>query len=94
MDPFFLPSSGLLPLRHSGDDARFWFCGELSKFSLKNFKAAELVQVLAPLVAADRGDAGRPVDEPNGAFGLVLVLTALAAGPEGLNVAGGEKAEK
>ena len=66
-------------LRDRGDDARFWFLVEFRKLAFKDLKAAHFIEVLAPLIAADSGNAGRPVYEPHAAFGLVLVLPALAA---------------
>lgn len=55
------------------------------------FEAAYFIEVLAPLVAADHHDAGRPMVQPHRTFGLVLVLPALAAGRESVDVAEGEE---
>jgi hypothetical protein len=60
-------------------DARFWFFIQPGKFFPENFETAQFVEVLAPLVAADSANAGRAVNEPHAAFGLVLVLPALAS---------------
>jgi len=81
-------------MRYDRSNARFGFFAEPEEFPFKDFKAAQLVKVLAPLVAADHGDTGRPVDEPDSALGLVLVLSAFAPGHEGLYVTGGEKVKK
>lgn len=78
-------------LRDCRWDSRFWFLAEFRKLAFKDLKAAQFVEVLAPLVAADSGNACRPVHEPYAAFGLVLVLSALAARPEGLHVATSKK---
>jgi hypothetical protein len=90
----FFPPFDLLTMRHDRSYARFGLFEEFREFPFKDFKAAQLVKVLAPLVAADHGDTGRPMDEPNSALGLVLVLSAFAPGHEGLHITGGEKVKK
>ena len=70
--------------------SRFGFCETFFYPLFEDLKAAQLIEMLAPLGAANDGNPGRPVNEPNGALCFVLVLPALAAGHERLDVAGGE----
>jgi hypothetical protein len=90
---FLLTSCGFLAPGGYRRNTGFGPFMKLCKFTFKDPAAAQFVQVLAAFVAADRGNAGRPVDEPDAAFGLVLVLPALPASPESLHVAGREEAE-